>query len=138
MSPCVSAAALIEDPSGKLLVIKRKKDPSKGKLGVPGGFADPGETLEETLQREVREEVNLLLDSWSFLGGWPNQYTYKSVVYSVVDTYFVANVSQFDSLRACAEEIDGVQFVEASSIDPNEWAFPSLRNAIDRYIANKS
>ena len=59
MSPSISAAALIEDAAGNLLVIKRKKDPRKGCFGMPGGFANPKETLEETLIREVKEEVNL-------------------------------------------------------------------------------
>ena len=91
-SPSTSAAAFIEGPSGKLLVVKRKKEPRKGFFGLPGGFAAPNETLEATLIREVKEEVNLDLVSWSFLGGWPNEYAYKSVVYSVMDTYFTAKV----------------------------------------------
>lgn len=134
MSPAASAAALIEDAHGRILVVKRAKDPSKGKFGLPGGFADVGETLEESLQREVREEVNITLESWSFLGGWPNQYAYKSVIYAVVDNYYTANVENFDSLRSCQEELESVHFVDPKSVDPEDWAFPSLRNAIQCYL----
>ena len=134
MSPSSSAAALIEDDEGRLLVVKRRKEPSKGKFGLPGGFADPGESLEETLQREVKEEVNLELDSWTFLGGWPNQYAYKSVIYSVVDTYFVAKTNSFDALQACQDELESVHFVDPRTVDSDDWAFPSLQNAIRRYL----
>ncbi|MBT5169006.1 MAG: NUDIX domain-containing protein [Opitutales bacterium] len=137
-SPATSAAALIEDASGKLLVIKRNKEPSKGAFGLPGGFADPNETLENTLIREVKEEVNLNLVSWSFLGGWPNKYPFKSVIYSVVDTYFTAKVESFDGMDSCQEELQSIHFVDPDKIDPKEWAFPSLQNAIQLYLSQRN
>lgn len=134
MSPATSAAALIEDASGRLLVVKRKNEPRKGAYGLPGGFADPNETLEQTLIREVKEEVNLDLVSWSFLGGWPNKYPFKSVVYSVVDIYFIAKVANFDTLQSCQEELESIHFVDPAQVDDQDWAFPSLRNAIQLYL----
>lgn len=134
MSPTVSAAALIEDEEGRILVVKRGKNPRKGKLGLPGGFADPGETLEETLQRETKEEVNLELESWSFLGGWPNQYAFESVIYTVVDTYFIARARNFESIQTCQEELESIHFVYPREVHENEWAFPSLQNAIRCYL----
>jgi mutator protein MutT len=46
---------------GKVLLIKRGKDPLKGRWVVPGGTVEVGETLEEALVREVREETGLLV-----------------------------------------------------------------------------
>lgn len=138
MSPSTSAAALIEDASGKLLVVKRNKEPRKGAFGLPGGFADPNETLEDTLIREVKEEVNLDLVSWSFLGGWPNEYPFKSVIYSVVDIYFLAQVETFDTLRSCQDELESIHFVDPALVNENEWAFPSLKNAIRRYLSQRN
>ena len=43
----------------KVLVVKRLK--SKGKLGLPGGKVDSGETLEEAIVREVKEECNVTI-----------------------------------------------------------------------------
>ena len=49
----------IEWSNPKVLAVKRLK--SKGKLGLPGGKVDSGETLEEAIVREVKEECNVTI-----------------------------------------------------------------------------
>lgn len=41
----------------KILLIKRKKKPFKGLWALPGGFVEYGETTEEAVIREVKEET---------------------------------------------------------------------------------
>ncbi|ENN96383.1 NUDIX hydrolase [Methanocaldococcus villosus KIN24-T80] len=43
----------------KILLIKRKNDPFKGYYALPGGFVECGETVENAIIREVREETGL-------------------------------------------------------------------------------
>ncbi len=55
-------SALIFSKDGKLLM--GKKDPTKGGVypdcwHIPGGGIDEGETLEQALQREIKEEVGI-------------------------------------------------------------------------------
>ena len=50
-------AVLIHE--GKALLIRRGKEPLRGRWVVPGGTVKLGETLEEALVREVREETAL-------------------------------------------------------------------------------
>lgn len=44
-----------------VLVIKRKYNPYKNFLALPGGFVDIGETVESACLRELKEETNLKL-----------------------------------------------------------------------------
>lgn len=43
----------------KLLLIKRKRDPNKGRWAVPGGFIEMDEELEDAAARELAEETGL-------------------------------------------------------------------------------
>jgi 8-oxo-dGTP diphosphatase len=42
-----------------VLLIKRGKDPFKGLWALPGGFVEYGETTEQAVLRETREETHL-------------------------------------------------------------------------------
>ncbi len=53
-------AVIIQD--GKILLEKRKGEPGKGKWSIPGGLVELGETLENAVIREVKEETGLDVD----------------------------------------------------------------------------
>jgi len=48
-------AVIIKD--GKILLEKRKNEPGKGKWSIPGGLVELGESVEQTVVREVEEET---------------------------------------------------------------------------------
>ena len=58
-SPKLTAdGAIIKD--NKILLIKRKNDPFKGKWALPGGFVEYGEKVEDAVVREVLEETGVI------------------------------------------------------------------------------
>ena len=46
---------------GRVLLIRRGKEPLRGRWVVPGGTVELGETLEAAVVREVREETGILV-----------------------------------------------------------------------------
>jgi 8-oxo-dGTP diphosphatase len=52
----------------KVLMVRRKKDPFKGQLALPGGFINEGETAEEAAKREAMEETSLEVEPIDILG----------------------------------------------------------------------
>jgi len=58
--PSVGVGAVLVH-EGKILLIRRGKEPLRGRWVVPGGTVEAGETLEQALVREVLEETGLLV-----------------------------------------------------------------------------
>ena len=55
--PCVGA--LVHDDDGRLLVVRRGREPGRGLWSVPGGRVERGETDVVAVEREVLEETGL-------------------------------------------------------------------------------
>jgi ADP-ribose pyrophosphatase YjhB (NUDIX family) len=128
-NPAIAAAAFVLDKDGLALFIRRAKNPAKGKLAIPGGFIDSGETAEGALRREIREEVNLEISSIEYLCSQPNLYPYKGVTYSVLDLFFVAKAEGM----AGAAALDGVAsycWLHPAAVNPEELAFSSMQTAL--------
>lgn len=60
--PIVGVGAIIFC-KGKILLEKRNNEPGRGKWSVPGGMVELGETLEQTVVREVKEETSLSVNN---------------------------------------------------------------------------
>ncbi len=75
---------LIED--GKVLLIRRGREPFRGKWAFPGGFVEYGEKVEDAVIREFREETGIDAEIIDLLGVYsdanrdPRGYT-VSIVY---------------------------------------------------------
>ena len=52
----------------KILLIKRKHEPFKGKFALPGGFVEYGETVEQAAARECKEETGIDVELEGLLG----------------------------------------------------------------------
>jgi ADP-ribose pyrophosphatase len=63
----VNACALTED--GKVVMVKQYRH-GIGQVGIelPGGVAEKGETMEEAVKREMKEETGFEFTTWKYLG----------------------------------------------------------------------
>ncbi|WP_010275730.1 NUDIX domain-containing protein [Paenibacillus senegalensis] len=76
MKIIVTGGAIIRDDNGRIL-LQRRSD--YGNWGLPGGGMDPGESIEETMIREVKEETGLEVEQYELYtvySGSRMKYTY--------------------------------------------------------------
>jgi 8-oxo-dGTP diphosphatase len=58
--PVVGVGAVVFD-GDRVLLVKRGKEPLRGRWLIPGGTVELGESLTEAVVREVREETGLIV-----------------------------------------------------------------------------
>ena len=136
LNTAAAGIALIFNKNDELLVTKRRYDPAKGMLDLPGGFADPGETIEACLIREIKEELNLTITSLTYFCSVPNTYMYKNVTYSITDFAFLCSVDDFDAIKA-SDDVSEFYFIELTSLDINHFGLDSPKIVIDRLRHNR-
>ena len=145
-----AVAAIIVRPDAQALFTRRAKDPAKGRLGMPGGFVDAGESAacdgasdrtdqvdggagdERALVREVREEVGLEIAGLRYLSSHPNLYAYAGVTYSTLDMFYTASVSHPERALAL-DAVESLVWADPLTVDLDEIAFDSMRAALTRY-----
>lgn len=131
-NPVCAAGAIISDPEGRVLLIERGHEPAKGKLGVPGGFTDLGETVEEALLREVQEEVGLKIFNLNYITSYTNDYHYRGHIIPTIDVFFSAQTKSFDVVLQ-AGEITNWHLLHRNEIQMEDIAFESMRVALSLY-----
>jgi mutator protein MutT len=104
----VAGHALIEK-DGKNLVMRRSKlnDYMPLKWDIPGGIARPGETLEETIRREVKEETGLTIQV-------------RNVVFIYANRDQLPARQTFQAVYLC-QYLDGEVQLNPSEHDLYEW-----------------
>ena len=110
---------------GKVLLIRRGKDPLRGRWLVPGGTVERGETLEEALVREVEEETGLLVEPRALLGVFDRIHREGDAVryhYVIVD-YLCACVG--GALEA-GSDAEAVAFVSPAELPTYDLPAPAL------------
>ncbi|MFG0262346.1 MAG: NUDIX domain-containing protein [Novipirellula sp. JB048] len=134
--PCGAVGALVTNGQGQLLLVRRARDPERGKWGLPGGFVDRRETVEQALAREVFEETQLSISAPLFLMSYPNDYRYGGIVVSVIDLFFVCQVEVDREIRLQESELSEYRYVERDSPLFDQMAFPSNRIAIEFWLSS--
>ena len=120
----------------EILLTKRNQDPAKGKLDLAGGFTDPRESAEFTCFRELKEELDIEIDTEKlrFLMSLPNIYHYKGIDYNTLDLFFEYRVEEKFSVNLEKSEIAETIWVKKENIQLEDIAFPSQRLFFERFL----
>ena len=62
-NPACAAAAVVVDPLGRVLLIRRALEPYRGAWALPAGYQEIDEEPSATAEREVREETGVRVEA---------------------------------------------------------------------------
>ena len=133
-NPRASTAAFILNEKGELLVARRGKEPAKGTLDLPGGFVDMGETVEEGMVREIKEETGLDITNIQYLFSSPNVYVYSGMGVHTLDMDYLARVHGDSVAVKAADDAAEALWIPIAQVNPAEFGLTSIRNAVIRFL----
>lgn len=132
-----AVACFVRDDAGRLLCVRRGREPAKGTLDLPGGFVDPEETIEEAVRRELLEETGLTAGSVRYLFSIPNIYPYSGLDVYTADTFWLVRVRSFDGAEARDDAAELV-IVEPRELEVRHFGLISVRSSIKRLLGDLS
>ena len=100
--------------NSKILLARRAFEPGKGEWGLPGGFIELNETLEEATKRELKEETNLECKFQAILSTCSH---YGTIFGDILLIGVKVIVSDFSNMKA-GDDVSELQFFDLSNL-PN-------------------
>jgi 8-oxo-dGTP diphosphatase len=122
--------AVINNQQGKVLIDRRKPSGEMGGLWeFPGGKLEPGETIEECIQREVKEELAMEIVVGDRLITITHTYETFMVTLYVHDCQHLRGLPQ-------ALECEEIRWVEPAQM--NQYQFPQANTQIINLLQQRS
>ncbi len=130
LNPTPVAVTLIPVDDG-LVVIRRKIEPRRGQLALPGGFIVLGESWQEAGAREVMEETGIEIDPASI-----EEFMVRSAPDSTLLVFGLAPAMRAADLPPLIpnDEVSELQILTA----PAELAFSLHTEAVARFFAHQT
>jgi 8-oxo-dGTP diphosphatase len=131
-----TATAIIPFATDEILLIKRRTVPFRDYWALPGGRVDPGETVEQTILREVKEETGLDITIVTKIGDYHEQGVQNGVAYDYYPACFLVKVVGGE-IRKQESEIEEIKLFSLRDV-PATLAFEHAQMIKDYLTIRKT
>jgi 8-oxo-dGTP diphosphatase len=122
--------AIIFNECSQILITRRSANTSHaGKWEFPGGKVEIGETADQALIREIKEEVGLEVLSKTYIGKITHAYDDRCL------NLWIYFVYKFNGIASCKEAQMGLRWVSLEELQSGQFEFLEANKKIIERIA---
>jgi mutator protein MutT len=136
-NPVATNAVILENAKKEILLTKRKYDPAKNMWDLPGGFLQPQENIEQSITRELEEELGIKISVFEYFHSYIDEYLYKGVKSHVLSLVFLGKLDS-DILITPNDDVADYTFFSIDKLPFKYIAFDCIRKALKDYLMSKS
>jgi ADP-ribose pyrophosphatase YjhB (NUDIX family) len=138
LNPKATNAILLQNEKDEYLFVRRSFEPKKGWLDLPGGFLNQGETVEESLIREVLEELGIILTEYKYELSYADEYEFKNLKSKVICLIYSGKLPP-NSILKPADDVSECVFFKKEDIPFDKLAFDGIKFAVNKilFLSNK-
>lgn len=127
-NPIPAATSIIDDEAGRILLVRRNREPGKNEWALPGGFVERGESPAEAAARELREETGLKASGPSLVDIRYQESRYYGASLLIIAYHF----SEYSGRIEPGDDAEKVRFFGVEEIPP--LAFRSHREIVNEFL----
>lgn len=125
--PRLAPAVIVRVERGNQILMARSRHFAPGVFSVLAGFVEPGETLEETVAREVKEESGIRVKNIRYFGSQPWPFPH-SLMIGFTAEYAAGEIALEDS------ELEAAGWFTADNLPPQPGKISIARKLIDAFV----
>jgi len=135
INPRPSTAAILENGKREIALVKRSFDPFKGRWDLPGGFVDLEESVEESMEREIKEEIGIGLDNLHYFNSYIDDYIFQGVRLPIIVCGFWGIVENSLKMKP-GDDVSEVRFFPLEDVF-EKAVFASSKKFIEEYLEGR-
>ena len=108
----------------------------KGFLDLPGGFIEPGESMEESTIREIKEELGIDIQKVTYFNSYPDEYLFQGVTIKTLGLTLIGKIEDGAKIIP-TDDVEEATFYSKDKIPMDKIAFLSIKQALLDYLKIK-
>ncbi len=132
LNPALAVGVLTTDEHQRVVLILRGEEPRRGKWGLPAGFMERDETVQDCARRECREETGLQVELDELWGVW----SFLHSTHNIAGVLIIYRAHIIGGEPCAGTDSVEVKFFAVDEIPYDEIAFQTHREALKRFAAS--
>lgn len=128
-----TVGAIVVGDDGRVLLVRRARDPYAGSWDVPGGFLEEAEPPLDGLRRELREETGLAVEPGRFVDALLDRYGTGEEAATTLNLYWEATVAGGEP--EAGDDASELRWFPRDALPPDdEIGFPNVRQLLREWV----